>query len=289
MESRTRLGIGIAALVCAGAGFAGGYAAGRARSPGVEAAQAPVAPEAGAKPKAEPGAKSPAPNREDAVRALVADLASPDKARRQAACAGLARWKEPAAVEPLLNVLRSDADADVRYQCAMTLAAFGERVVPQLVEALSSGNPDVRYKAGNALEKVQPRSAVVKGLAAALDAKSVPARQHAVFLLGSLGTREAVPLLARALSDADGSVAAKAGEALAPLAKRHRAAVEAAAEDASLPASARAKLQAILLRTEKPSPAPEEKPAAKPPAPAPAEEKPEAKPADPEEKPPILE
>jgi len=269
---RMRLVSGLVVLVAAGAGFAAGYAVGRGGSgrsdgggPSSAAAPDPKAAEVSPekKPKetapAEKARKKKPPAPQVSVRDLLADLSSPDRNKRLAACAALGRRKDPVAVKPLLDVLHKDKDTDVRYQGAMALSAYGGRVADDLVEALSSENPDVRYKAGNALEKIRPPSAVVKALGAVLTAKSVPARQHAVFLMGSIGTREAVPFLVRALADADEGVVAKAEEGLTAAVKKHRGALEKAAKEAKLPDAARARLEAILARPAKP-PAPVEKP-----------------------------
>ncbi len=257
--------IALLVLTAAGAGFVAGHAVGRrdTDAPQKKAAPPLVPPDlAAAKPAADGKAGKAPRARRRPVSELIAELASPDQKKRLAACQALARRKDPSARKPLLEVLHGDKDTHVRYQSAMALAALGAPVVDDLIAALGSKNPDVRYKAGNALEKVRPAAAALKGLKSALGAKSAEVRLHAVFLVSKIGTRESVPLLAGALSDADATVIKKAEAALKRAARRHRAEVQAAAKDPKLPAAARARLEAILAAAGKP--APKKEPAKKP-------------------------
>lgn len=65
-----------------------------------------------------------------------------------------------AAVEPLIETLREDADPDARYASARALGMIGDpRTIPSLIAALSDPEPAVRYCAVAALTALKATSA----------------------------------------------------------------------------------------------------------------------------------
>jgi hypothetical protein len=65
------------------------------------------------------------------------------------------------AVEPLMNLLRSDPDPDARFGAAHALGGMGDpQAVPALMDALADPEPAVRYWAVDALARLRAEEAV---------------------------------------------------------------------------------------------------------------------------------
>jgi HEAT repeat protein len=107
------------------------------------------------------------------------------------------------------------ASVDVRARAAQALAAFDQRAVPALTDALGDREYLVRVSAAAALMKIGPRP-VVPSMIDALRRKEAPVRANAAVVLGAFGpaAKLAVPALNRALTDANPRVRELAGEAL---------------------------------------------------------------------------
>lgn len=87
-----------------------------------------------------------------AVPFLIGALKSPTGWLRVHAIEVLAKIKDPAAMDPILDVLRSDKDQQIRGIAAANLAAFGDpRVVPDLMKAAEA--PPTPGLDGNALAR----------------------------------------------------------------------------------------------------------------------------------------
>jgi ribosomal protein L40E len=101
------------------------------------------------------------------------------------------------AVEPLINVLRTDADPDARFGAAHTLGIIGDAAaIPALIDALSDPEPAVRYWAVDALGKLGAEAAV-KAIGKLLKDRHQGVRAHAAEALRRIGTPQAKRALER--------------------------------------------------------------------------------------------
>lgn len=134
-----------------------------------------------------------------AVPALLAMLGRPDDPKAVAAAARiLGEIRDPAATEPLLDVLRVAADIDGRAQAAAALGKIGgRRAAAALLTALRDPAWEVRAQAAKAL--------------------------------GRLGDAGAVPALRQAMPDPSWWVRVNCGEALAQLGDAGRTALRVVA------------------------------------------------------------
>jgi len=96
---------------------------------------------------------------EAAVGVLVDTLGSKDASRRRQAAETLALLRSPAAIDPLLRVLR-DHDPAVQNAAARALASTGHAAVDGLMRMLSHHDPSVQCQAALALADIgDPRAA----------------------------------------------------------------------------------------------------------------------------------
>jgi hypothetical protein len=87
-----------------------------------------------------------------AVEPLVRELDNASANVRSSAAAALGALGIRTAVEPLIRVLRDDADSVVRTEAARALGALGDsRAVEPLIDALACAHDDVREAASDAL------------------------------------------------------------------------------------------------------------------------------------------
>jgi HEAT repeat protein len=126
---------------------------------------------------------------------LVAELASPDPATREAAAWGLGAWGGEAAVEPLLARL-DDPEPAVRGVAARSLGKLGDpRAFGPLVRLLDDPDPHVRELAILGLEDL-PSDGVVAALVPTLRDPEMGVRSVAVSALEHLGGEAAARALA---------------------------------------------------------------------------------------------
>lgn len=136
---------------------------------------------------------------ERALPALLAVLKDPNPPLRAEAGLALGTLNIQQAVQPLIVALQEDEDVKVRTAAAYGLGLLGDNhAVEPLVNKLADQNedPQVRGQAAEALSDIRDNRAVTP-LIAALRDTSVEVRFWAVFALGQLGDRQALPELER--------------------------------------------------------------------------------------------
>ena len=164
------------------------------------------------------------------LKGILADLKNPDVRRRRAACAALARFRDPStagaveaathdpdisvrvvaleafrgirgreAMPRLFEALRQDPKPEGRWQAAIELEALGNKeAIPALIAALSDRAPLVRAGAAEAL-KSMPDPRLIKPFIRTLRDTDTTARRVAAEGLGLIGDRAAVKPLMNAL------------------------------------------------------------------------------------------
>lgn len=152
----------------------------------------------------------------------IADLSSPDRARRWRASEELRRLgaEVAPAVRRIAQALQH-RDPEVRAHAACLLGVLrrpAARAVLALVEALKDAQPDVRAAAAEALGDIENRRAV-PALVAALRDPERDVRDKAAWALSKFGprARRAVPVLEVLLEDPDRFVRRNAAQALAAI------------------------------------------------------------------------
>ncbi|MBZ0315539.1 MAG: HEAT repeat domain-containing protein [Anaerolineae bacterium] len=153
----------------------------------------------------------------DSARAKVIDTLSAALNNNNATMRGsvtlaLGQIGDPAAVPPLLDILR-DADEIVRGRAWEALGNIGTPAVPRLLESLRDFNEKVRAGAANALGNIKDPVAL-PNLLEALHDPSPQVRASAAAALGNIGDPIAITALSDALRDSDISVRRLAANAL---------------------------------------------------------------------------
>lgn len=99
------------------------------------------------------------------------------------------------AVEPLMNLLRTDDDPDARFGAAHALGGIGDpKAIPALMDALSDPEPSVRYWAVDALDKLRAEVAV-EAIGALLKDQHKGVRDRAAQALRQIGGPRATQIL----------------------------------------------------------------------------------------------
>lgn len=184
-----------------------------------------------------------------AVPAIITTLRDPNVSIRRMSADVLGEFDDSGktqAIAPLELALQGDADAEVRAQAASSLGqisspssavalgkalsdpdvavrraaaeAIGEldevRVAPAgLVAALSSTDPELRYRAAKAIASIAD-PATTSAVIGILSSPDAELRKDAVEALGKIGTQPAVQAITKALNDRDPEVRKAAAEAL---------------------------------------------------------------------------
>lgn len=166
----------------------------------------------------------------DGMDHLLQALQSRNKHIRLGAMEALGEISAHEAVQPLTTALH-DPDNEIRWEAALALGDIGDELaIPSLVEALKDHDRFVRYGAAVALDKFhwQPDSdtlhaylhlgkqewkemvaigdASVEPLTVALTDRDSDIREKAVRALGVIGSKKAIPMVYRSLSDASDNV-----------------------------------------------------------------------------------
>jgi len=152
------------------------------------------------------------PSGEAALTEAIHNRDDDNEARAQAAT-GLGKIASPTAIQTLIQAL-SDYDLKLQVAAVAALARAGKPAVGPLLATLKSSDPQLRFRAAQALGAMSTPEAN-PGLIAALKDPDARVRQTAAVALGFEGNAAAVTPLAALLGDRDGSVAAAAAESLA--------------------------------------------------------------------------
>jgi HEAT repeat protein len=133
---------------------------------------------------------------------------------RAEAAASLGQISSPSS-GPALGKALSDPDITVRRAAAEALGDLDElRTAPSgLVGALSSSDPELRYRAAKSLSSIAD-PATTSALVGVLSSTDAELRKDAVEALGKIGSRVAVEAITKALNDRDPEVRKAAAEAL---------------------------------------------------------------------------
>ena len=147
---------------------------------------------------------------------LIAALQHPSAETRAAACFRLEAWRDPRAVDPLIEVLRnSREDPLVRNAAASALEVIGgPYVLKRLLEVMAHARVNdwrVIFSVATLGEEA------VDPLLAILNEPQAAGRAHAASALGLIGDQRAIGPLLRALQDPDAVLRSRAAAALGRL------------------------------------------------------------------------
>ncbi|MEK6410071.1 MAG: M56 family metallopeptidase [Acidobacteriota bacterium] len=161
---------------------------------------------------------------ERATDGLIAQLSDRQWQVRKLAAWALGEMKEKRAVEPLCNLLQSDAEIEVRTTTAWALGEMQDkRAVETLCNVLQS-DPQVEVRATSAwaLGETKDKRAVETLCNALLSDAQAGVRATAAWALGEIQSPKAVSALKQALSDPGKGVREKATWALSEIEDRER-------------------------------------------------------------------
>lgn len=147
---------------------------------------------------------------------------------RQEGATLLGELLDPAAVQPLIELLANDESADVRWSAAIALGNIGsEDATESLIESLSDEDNLVRGRVIEALGKIGSEQAN-QALRGMLSHPSPDTRGRAAMALGKIGGGDVLPDLVRLFDDNSrapwGKVSAAARQAAMEIETRLRAA-----------------------------------------------------------------
>jgi HEAT repeat protein len=143
-----------------------------------------------------------------AVTPLIKALSHPDVNLRREAAHALKEIGNRRAIEPLLLLLKKEPTAEVRAEVAYVLGFFAKYnfEITYLIEALTDEHPLVRQNAAFSLGKTKRRKAS-KYLLGLLDKEdSIKVREMAIWALGEIKDKRAIPKLLVALEDEELSI-----------------------------------------------------------------------------------
>jgi HEAT repeat protein len=160
-------------------------------------------------------AESASPENVPALTALLRDKV-PEV--RVCGFSGLAKSGSRDALAPLLEALKEESDSNVRTVAIEALGKLGLKIdeaVQPLIELLGDKSLGVQMGSILALGNIGPRAqAAVPGLAAFLKNEDWGWRHQAAIALGKIRSRDAVPVLSKALEDQEEKVRHAAAQAL---------------------------------------------------------------------------
>jgi HEAT repeat protein/beta-lactamase regulating signal transducer with metallopeptidase domain len=149
-----------------------------------------------------------------AVVALVTAISDDDPSVRLSAAETLGKFRDPRAVQALIQALRQDPDPKVRAMAAWALGEIEDpAAVPALSSALGDDDATVRVQAAEALGNIEDASAI-DALGDVVGDPAVEVRRAAVEALGNMDDARVVPLILPSLRDDDVEVRRSAADAL---------------------------------------------------------------------------
>jgi HEAT repeat protein len=138
------------------------------------------------------------------IPGLIRALKNPDMSVQYEAAEALGQLRDPAAVQPLIEVLTNDQYSGTRWKAAEALAQIGTLSVEPLIAALSHPEEDVRWKAAIALGEIGDTRAIGPLIELLRDEDRF-VKGRAAYALGEIGS-PAVGELIRALREGDGNL-----------------------------------------------------------------------------------
>jgi HEAT repeat protein len=138
------------------------------------------------------------------IPGLIRALRNPDMGIQYEAAEALGQLRDPAAVQPLMEVLTDDQYSGTRWKAAEALAQIGTPAVDPLIAVLSHPDEDVRWKAAIALGEIGDTRAIGPLIELLRDEDRF-VKGRAAYALGLIGS-PAVGELIRALREGDGNL-----------------------------------------------------------------------------------
>jgi HEAT repeat protein len=138
------------------------------------------------------------------IPGLARALRNPDINVQYEAADALGQLRDPAAVQPLIEVLTDDQYSGIRWKAAEALAQIGTPAVGPLIAVLSHPDEDVRWKAAIALGEIGDTRAIGPLIELLRDEDRF-VKGRAAYALGLIGS-PAVGELIRALREGDGNL-----------------------------------------------------------------------------------
>ena len=138
------------------------------------------------------------------IPGLIRALRNPEMSVQYEAADALGQLRDPAAVQPLMEVLTDDQYSGIRWKAAEALAQIGTPAVEPLIAVLSHPEEDVRWKAAIALGEIGDTRAIGPLIELLRDEDRF-VKGRAAYALGLIGS-PAVGELIRALREGDGNL-----------------------------------------------------------------------------------
>ena len=139
----------------------------------------------------------------EAVPALIDALQHPNPDLRRTICVGLGKIGTEKCVTALIETLNDEND-EVKYEAMTALLKIGSSAVPMLINALKSGKRPIRSGASYVLGKIGSKEAISELFGVMLNTENdISIRSTAATGLGQNGYRDAAPVLIEAMSLSD--------------------------------------------------------------------------------------
>jgi HEAT repeat protein len=146
---------------------------------------------------------------QSAVKRLAEGLKDDEPRHREAAVRALVDLEpDPEIARPIIKEVMDDLSPEARDAVFDVVAAFGDKMVPRLIDGLENDKQS-RARAAAILGRIGPAAkAAVPALCACLSDDSSETRNEVLFALGAIGpdAKAAVPAIAGALEDSDMNV-----------------------------------------------------------------------------------
>jgi HEAT repeat protein len=162
---------------------------------------------------------------EDAAPLYVVALKDKEPHIRWTAASYLGQFPKAAkqAIPQLLELAKTDPDANVRYYCTSSLSTVGVEAIPALTELATSKEQNVYQTAMHALRNHGAKSkGAVPNLIETLKGGDIQARRLAAITLGAIGpdAKDALDALKEAAKGSDATLSTLAEQAIKSIEKK---------------------------------------------------------------------